>query len=203
MVAAATRSNPEVVLDVACGPGAVTRTLVRRGVASVVGIDVSEEMLRQGLEGSPLDAPARRALVLGRAEQLPFADGSFDALTFTYLMRYVADPEATLGELARVVRPGGVVASLEFAVPTSRWWRAWWHLYTRVVLPIAGFALGGRPWWRAGRFLGPSITTHYRRYPLGELAAMWRRAGLTGVVVEPMSLGGGVVVTGVRASWPN
>ena len=57
---------------------------------------------------------------LGEAERLPFADGEFDALTFTYLLRYVDDPRATLRELVRVVRPGGRVATLEFGVPARR-----------------------------------------------------------------------------------
>lgn len=199
VVSAACEANPEVLLDVACGPGAVTRGILGRGATRVVGLDVSEEMLRQGLAWPSAEASLRRALVLGRAEELPFADDSFDALTFTYLLRYVTDPATTLRELVRVVRTGGVVASLEFAVPTSRWWRAWWGLYTRAVLPVLGLALGGPPWWRAGRFLGPSIDEHYRRYPMNELATMWQRAGLSGVVVRPMSLGGGVIVTGKRA----
>ncbi len=82
----------------------------------------------------------RVQLVNGRAEALPFPDSSFDALTFTYLLRYVDDPRATLKELARVVKPGGVVASLEFMVPPSPFWRFWWWGYTRFVLPVGGLA---------------------------------------------------------------
>ena len=59
----------------------------------------------------------RVGLAVGRAEQLPFPDATFDALTFTYLLRYVADPAATLRELARVLKPGAPIASLEFLVP--------------------------------------------------------------------------------------
>ena len=59
----------------------------------------------------------RIQLVEGSAERLPFPDASFDALTFTYLLRYVEDPAATLAELARVVRPGGTIAALEFGLP--------------------------------------------------------------------------------------
>src|SRR6201999_65195 len=98
------------------------------------------------------------ALVVGRGEQLPFPDRTFDALTFTYLLRYVSDPQATLAELARVVRPGGLVASLEFGVPADRGWRTGWCLYTRLVLPAAGLATGGPEWYRVGRFLGPDIS---------------------------------------------
>ena len=77
-------------------------------------------------------------LVVGQAERLPFPDNSFDALTFTYLLRYVADPAATLRELARVLKPGAAIASLEFSVPRTRFWRFWWWLYTRGILPVAG-----------------------------------------------------------------
>jgi demethylmenaquinone methyltransferase/2-methoxy-6-polyprenyl-1,4-benzoquinol methylase len=116
------------------------------------------------------------------------------------LLRYVAEPESTLAELARVVRPGGTVASLEFAVPPNRfWWAAWW-LYTRAVLPVAGAVLGGRAWLDVGRFLGPSISDHYRRYPVDWTVAAWQRAGITDVGVRRMSLGGGLVMWGRRAS---
>jgi demethylmenaquinone methyltransferase/2-methoxy-6-polyprenyl-1,4-benzoquinol methylase len=132
--------------------------------------------------------------VAGQAERLPFPDATFDALTFTYLLRYVADPAATLRELARVVRPGGTMASLEFAVPATRFWRAWWWLYTRLVLPVAGYATGGREWYDVGRFLGPNITAHYRRYPVSWTVRAWEDAGFTDVQTRSMSLGGGIVM---------
>ncbi|HZC53788.1 MAG TPA: class I SAM-dependent methyltransferase, partial [Mycobacterium sp.] len=127
---------------------------------------------------------------------LPFADGEFDALTFTYLLRYVEDPAATLRELARVVRPGGCVANLEFAVPTNRWWRAAWIGYTRAVLPVAGLLTGGRDWYRVGRFLGPSISSFYQRFSVGWLQDAWRDVGIEEVTIKPMSLGGGLVMWG-------
>ena len=142
----------------------------------------------------------RIALVLGQGERLPFPDATFDALTFTYLLRYVADPAATITELARVLRPGGAMASLEFAVPTTRFWRGWWWLYTRVALPLAGAALGGRAWFDVGRFLGPNITAHYRRFPVPATVAAWQAAGLTDVGLRRMSLGGGLVMWGRRTA---
>jgi demethylmenaquinone methyltransferase / 2-methoxy-6-polyprenyl-1,4-benzoquinol methylase len=157
-------------------------------------------MLRQGamnVEGAGL--PARIGLVAGRAEQLPFPDASFDALTFTYLLRYVEDPAATLAELARVVKPGGRVASLEFCVPPQPWWHAAWWLYTRLVLPAGGLLTGGREWFVVGRFLGPNISGHYRRYPVDWTVRAWQQAGLADVVVRRMSLGGGLVMWGTRS----
>ena len=193
------RDEPRVVLDVACGPAAVSERLARATSARVVGLDLSEEMLREGQANvARAGLENRVSLVLGRGEQLPFADATFDALTFTYLLRYVSDPAAVLAELARVVKPGGAIASLEFAVPTERAWRALWWLYTRGVLPVAGLLTGGRAWWDVGRFLGPSISGHYERYPIDWTVAAWRSAGIEPVAVRPMSLGGGVVITGRR-----
>jgi demethylmenaquinone methyltransferase / 2-methoxy-6-polyprenyl-1,4-benzoquinol methylase len=188
------------VLDVASGTAGVAIALAR-GLpdATVIGVDLTEMMLRTGaanLDRAGMDGRVR--LVAGRAESLPFPDASFDALTFTYLLRYVDDPQATLNELARVTKPGGVMASLEFYVPPRVWWRWAWDGYTRLVLPAAGLATGGPAWWRVGRFLGPSISGHYRRYPVDWTVRAWERAGFTGVGTRVMSLGGGLVMWGTR-----
>jgi demethylmenaquinone methyltransferase/2-methoxy-6-polyprenyl-1,4-benzoquinol methylase len=134
--------------------------------------------------------------VHARAEELPFEDASFDALTFTYLLRYVDDPAATLRELVRVVRPGGTIASLEFGLPRGIW-RPLWELYVRVGLPLASRAIS--PGWRdVGDFLGPSIRGFYARHPLERVVELWRTAGVDDVRVRRLSLGGGVVIWGVR-----
>jgi demethylmenaquinone methyltransferase/2-methoxy-6-polyprenyl-1,4-benzoquinol methylase len=187
------------VLDLATGTTRIARRIADHSVADVTGVDLTEDMLRQGSHSVARAGQAERIrLVAGRAEQLPFPDATFDGATFSYLLRYVADPEATLRELARVVKPGSPVASLEFFVPPARFWRFWWCLYTRGVLPIAGLLTGGPHWYRVGRFLGPSISGHYRRYPLSWTVAAWRRAGFVDVDTRVMSLGGGVVMWGSR-----
>jgi demethylmenaquinone methyltransferase / 2-methoxy-6-polyprenyl-1,4-benzoquinol methylase len=184
------------VLDVACGTGLVSRALVDRWGCRVVGIDQSAAMLaraRAKLAEDPRLA-ARVTLVEGEAESLPFADREFDHLTFTYLLRYVDDPAATLRELARVVKPGGRVSSLEFCVPRGLW--LWpWRLYTRVGLPVLG-RLASRSWFEVGRFLGPSIESLYRDHPLRRQVELWQAAGIGRVEVRRMSLGGGVVIWG-------
>lgn len=184
------------VLDVACGTGLVSRALVERWGCRVVGLDQSAPMLgraRAKLAGDPRLAE-RVTLVEGEAEALPFADGEFDHLTFTYLLRYVDDPAATLAELARVVKPGGRISSLEFCLPRGIWF--WpWRLYTRVGLPLLG-RIASRSWFEAGRFLGPSIEGLYREYPLRRQVELWHEAGIGRVEVRRMSLGGGVVIWG-------
>ena len=188
----------DTVLDVATGTAAVAIELVRRTGCRVVGVDQSPEMLAAGrarVAGARLSD--RIELVEGSAESLAFADESFAALTFTYLLRYVDDPGATLCELARVVRPGGTVASLEFGLPRGVW-RAAWEVYVRAGLPLLGRAISPG-WHEVGRFLGPSIRSFYARHPLEEQLALWRTAGLEDVTARRMSLGGGVVVSGRRA----
>jgi demethylmenaquinone methyltransferase / 2-methoxy-6-polyprenyl-1,4-benzoquinol methylase len=189
-----------VILDVASGTAGVALQLAERTGARVIGVDLTEQMLRQGQRRvAAAGMRDRITLAAGRAEQLPFPDASVDALTFTYLLRYVQDPQATLAELARVLKPGGVMASLEFCVPTSALWHPAWLAYTRMVLPAGGLLLGGREWYRVGRFLGPNISGHYRRYPVGWTVSAWEKAGLTDVGTRVMSLGGGLVMWGKRA----
>ena len=191
---------PARTLDVATGTAGVALRLVERTESHVTGIDLTESMLRRGAANvASAGRGGRVDLAAGRAEQLPFADATFDALTFSYLLRYVADPAATLRELARVVKPGGQIASLEFHVPGNPLWRALWWLYTRLALPVGGLLTGGREWYTVGRFLGPNISDHYRRYPLDWTVAAWRSAGIVDVGTEVMSLGGGLVMWGKKS----
>jgi demethylmenaquinone methyltransferase/2-methoxy-6-polyprenyl-1,4-benzoquinol methylase len=186
------------VLDVACGTGAVALELAQRvPERHVIGIDQSPEMLAAGRRRiGAAGLEARIALREGRAEALPFDDGEFDALTFTYLLRYVDDAQATLRELARVVRPGGVVAMAEFGLP-PRPWRLPWELYVRLLLPAAGSVIAPA-WWGVGRFLGASIRSFYTGCPLERLLELWRAADIADVRVRRMSFGAGVVVWGTR-----
>lgn len=198
MVDAVATCRPASVLDVATGPGGVALALARRTSAQITGIDLTPAMIRKAAGNvTRSEAGDRIRLAVGRGEQLPFPDATFDAVTFTYLLRYVADPGATLRELARVLAPDGVLASLEFAVPQGMWTPLWW-MYTRAVLPAGGLVTGGPSWWAVGRFLGPSISEHYARYPLDWHEEAWRAAGLRDVELRRMSLGGGLVMWGRR-----
>lgn len=177
------------MLDVASGTGLVAAELLRLGFR-VTGLDQSPEMLavaRRRLENTV-------ELVEAAAESMPFADESFDHLTFTYLLRYVDDPGATLAEIARVVRPGGVVASLEFGVPRGLA-RPLWELYVRAALPLSGRALRNG-WGQVGSFLGGSIREFWTRHPLERQLELWRAAGVHQLSVRRLSLGGGVVIWG-------
>jgi demethylmenaquinone methyltransferase/2-methoxy-6-polyprenyl-1,4-benzoquinol methylase len=181
------------VLDVATGTGAVARELLAQKRCTVVGLDQSPEMLAEARRR----LPASVTLIEGHAEELPFPDAAFDALTFTYLLRYVDDPSAVLRELARVVRPGGTIAGLEFALPRGLW-RPLWELYVRAGLPAAGRVLSPG-WAEVGDFLGPSIRGFYERLPESRLLELWWDAGIHDVRARRLSLGGGIVTWGHRA----
>jgi demethylmenaquinone methyltransferase/2-methoxy-6-polyprenyl-1,4-benzoquinol methylase len=199
MVRALRPSVESRVLDVATGTGMVAEALVRSSGCTVVALDQSAPMLARAqhrVDATP-KLRGRVTVVRGEAEHLPFADDEFDALTFTYLLRYVDDPASTMRELARVVKPGGRIASLDFGVPPLLPARLLWRVYTRVGLPLLGL-LVSHDWYEVGRFLGPNIDGFYARHPLDRVVELWREAGIDDVEVRRMSFGAGLVMSGVK-----
>lgn len=186
----------DTIIDVCTGTAGVALATSRVTGASVIGIDISPQMLERA-RSKVLDSKSgpRVSLALGRAENLPLADNSVDVVCFSYLLRYVDDPATTIQELARVLRPGGQMVSLEFAVPDNPAARALWKFYTGWIMPPVALFLS--PGWRyVGAFLGPSISNFYKSYPLERISEMWEEAGLTDVHSKKLSFGGGVVMWG-------
>jgi len=185
------------VLDVATGTALVAFELAARGGCEVLGVDQSDQMLtvaRARLAARP-ELGGLVAFARAEAERLPFADAEFDALTFTYLLRYVDDPAATMRELVRVLRPGARIGMVEFGVPQAAWARFCWRAYTRAGLPTLG-RLAGTAWVDVGRFLGPNIEQFHRRVPA--LQQLWRDAGIRDIHTRRMSFGAGIVMCGIR-----
>jgi demethylmenaquinone methyltransferase/2-methoxy-6-polyprenyl-1,4-benzoquinol methylase len=201
LVSAVAPGPEQRVLDVATGTGLVSFELVRQGAGSVIGVDQSEAMLsgaRQRLVESP-EFTGRIRYVAGQAEKLPFAQDEFDALTFTYLLRYVDDRAATMRELVRVLKPGGRIGMLEFGVPARPMLRTMWRVHTRVGLPLLG-RLVSSAWYEVGRFLGPNIEALYAAEP--DLPGLWRAAGIEDVQVRRLSFGAGLIMWGVKPPDP-
>jgi demethylmenaquinone methyltransferase/2-methoxy-6-polyprenyl-1,4-benzoquinol methylase len=187
------------ILDMATGTGALALDLARRPDVEVVGADITRPMLTRAL--SRIDrngASDRIGLVECSAETPPFTDGAFDGLVFAYLLRYVSDVSSTLCSLAPLVKPGGTIASLDFAVPHGVAYPLW-RLYTGAVLP-AGGQIFSSSWRRTGSFLGPNIRDFYRRWPEERLLRAWRDAGIVDVQSKRLSLGGAIVIWGRRSS---
>jgi demethylmenaquinone methyltransferase/2-methoxy-6-polyprenyl-1,4-benzoquinol methylase len=197
LVSAIAPQPDQRILDVATGTGLVAFALARAGGGQVTGLDQSEEMLAGARARLALDPRVqdRITFVRGEAERLPFEDASFDALTFTYLLRYVDDRGATMRELARVVKPGGRIGMVEFGVPRRPRLRALWRIHTRIGLPLIGRLISSA-WYEVGRFLGPNIEQLYAVEP--DLPALWRTSGIARVQERRLSFGAGVVIWGVR-----
>jgi len=185
------------ILDMATGTGALALDLLASTDANVTGADITRPMLFEAQSRLKGRFDGRLRLVECSAEAPPFADASFDAVTFAYLLRYVSNVPATLHALASLLRPGGVMASLDFALPRGAWYPLW-RLYTDAVLPAAG-RLFSRHWQDVGAFLGPSIRDFYRRWPEGRLFEAWRDAGFRDVRSRRLSLGGAIVIWGTKS----
>jgi demethylmenaquinone methyltransferase / 2-methoxy-6-polyprenyl-1,4-benzoquinol methylase len=185
-------------LDVAAGTQLVSRELAARKNVRVVALDQSEPMLRAGREPNRLAGLDDRVHpVLGRAERLPFDDDAFDAVTFTYLLRYVEDPATTVAELARVVRPGGSIGMLEFHVPDAPLAHAGWWAHTRLVMPVLGTAVSPA-WARTSAFLGPNVSRFVADHPLEEWVRWFQDAGIRHVRTRSFLFGSAVVLWGVK-----
>jgi len=187
-----------LVLDVCTGTAGVAMEIADHHDGRIVGLDASQLMLEAGLraiEKKNLDG--RVQLIQGRAERLPFPDETFDTVVFTYLLRYVQDPDTTIRELSRVLKPGGQLLSLEFGVPEALWVRALWEIYNRVVMPVMTIPVS-RGWHRVGCFLGPSISDFCHRYPVDRLAAIWRDNGIPLVETRPLLKGAAIVMWGTK-----
>jgi len=186
------------VLDICTGTGGVALDIARKSAGEVVGVDLSENMRLAAKHNiSKAGMAAKVSVVGGRAESLSFKDASVDGICFTYLLRYVEDPRHTLEEIARVLKPGGTLASLEFGIPENNLLHALWNVYTGLGLPMATKLLS--PGWRyVGGFLGPSISGFYQRHSLEDVRQMWLEAGISDVQVKKLTWGAGVVMWGTK-----
>ena len=190
VTARAARPAGAVALDVAAGPGNVAAELVAGGARHVVALDLSYAMLAEGARR----APPRTSWVNADAQHLPFPDAVFDAVTISFGLRNVPDPELAIREFARVTRPEGRLVVCEFANPV---WAPWRHVYRRYLvglLPQAARVVSSSP--AAYRYLADSILA----WPDRRTIAGWlEAAGYHRVQVK--NLAGGIVAVhrGVRA----
>ena len=151
----------------------------------VIGLDVAREMMRHGLDKARRRHVEHRfRFAVGDAENLPLADRSVDRATIGFGIRNVGDRGRALRELARVLKPGGRLAILEFGVPPNDAFRGLYFFYSRHLLPVIGGAISGNR--SAYEYLPDSI----RRFPPpAEFTAMAREAGFGKTRVEPLAAG--------------
>jgi demethylmenaquinone methyltransferase/2-methoxy-6-polyprenyl-1,4-benzoquinol methylase len=182
------------VLDVAAGPGEVAIELLKQGAREVIAADLSHGMLAEGVRRVGDPSAIGLSYVNADALHLPFPDDSVDAVTISFGLRNVVDPEAALREFARVTRPGGRLVVCEFAAPTIPWLRTVYVEYLMKALPAVARVVSSDP--TAYVYLAESI----RAWPDRRVVAGWMEAaGWTGTLVK--DLAGGIVAVH-RADLP-
>jgi demethylmenaquinone methyltransferase / 2-methoxy-6-polyprenyl-1,4-benzoquinol methylase len=175
------------VLDLCCGTGDLALALERRSRSVVLGCDFCHPMLVSA-RGKVEQLDARVALFESDVLHLPVRDGSMDLVTVAFGFRNLANYEAGLAEMRRVLRPGGTVAILEFSQPPNAVFRAMNNLYCSRILPWIGGLVSGA--LDAYSYLPESV----RKFPAApELAVGMRRAGFEGVSYDYLT-GGAVAL---------
>ena len=184
--------NPAArVLDTCCGTGDLVLALEHARRAPVFGSDFCHPMLTAAA-AKFRGRHARSPLFEADALLLPLRDASLDLLTVAFGFRNLANYQAGIAEMRRVVRPGGTVAILEFSQPPNALFRAFYNFYSRRILPIIGGALSGNP--DAYRYLPESV----RKFPgARELAEELRRSGFASANYEYLT--GGIVALHVAS----
>jgi demethylmenaquinone methyltransferase / 2-methoxy-6-polyprenyl-1,4-benzoquinol methylase len=171
------------VLDLACGTGDLLVALEREAGRSLLGSDFCHPMLT-GAQSKLARERLHSALVESDALALPFANASLDLVTIAFGYRNLADYGAGLAEMHRVLRPGGVLAILEFTQPPNRTFAGIYNWYSRRVLPVVGGAISGAR--EAYEYLPESV----RKFPRApELAQMMHDAGFASVDWEYLTFG--------------
>lgn len=185
----------DALLDIGCGPGSLTFLAARHYPrARVLGADFTEAMARAaGSRARPPAISARLGFARASALGLPFAAGSFDVAMSAFVARNLPDLGRAFRELARVLRPGGTLLTLEITEPTSPFVRASFHAYFDNVVPALGRLVGSE---------GPYtyLPESLRHLPDREgMLALLRSSGFGRVVAVPQSLG---IVTSYLAEVP-
>lgn len=139
------KHNPESVLDMATGTADLAIALAKKSAnTSVVGIDISENMLSVGVEKvTKLKLNNRISFTKASAESIPFADNSFDAAMVAFGVRNFENPLNGLKEMLRVIKPGGSINVLEFTTPRLWIVRFFYQFYFKRILPWVGRTISG------------------------------------------------------------
>jgi len=156
------RRADAVVLDVCCGTGDLAFALAREAKARIIGADFSHTMLVRAREKGAAAGDGARAVRFFEADalRLPFADEKFDLVTTAFGFRNLANYEAGLREILRVLKPGGTLAILEFTEPAPGVIGELYRFYCRKVLPVIGGVISGDG--AAYRYLPKSVARFYQ-----------------------------------------
>lgn len=139
VVAKVAATNPASVLDIATGTGDLIMQIAPTGAKRLVGLDLSEGMLKVGRKKiSDKGLGSKIEMIQGDSENLPFEENSFEAITVAFGVRNFENLEKGLSEIYRVLKPGGIFVVLETSVPTKFPYKQGYRLYSNLILPVVG-----------------------------------------------------------------
>ncbi len=192
-----TKSTPKTALDVASGTGDIAISLYRKGV-EVTGIDIAQKMLDKAVEKSARLKKSTTPLpvfILASADEIPFAENTFDAVTIGFGIRNFEKREQALKEVFRVLNPNGQLAILEFASPKNKPWRSLFTFYFHNILPVVGKVISKD--MSAYTYL-PESVLDFPQYE--ELCNEMKSVGFGKVNFQPLTGGVAVLYTAKKES---
>lgn len=185
----------DTAIDLCCGTCDWTVSMARESrTGRIVGLDFSRNMLERGSRKvEALGLEKQIELVEGNAMALPYPDNTFDYATIGFALRNVPDLVKVIGEMKRVVKPGGMVVSLELSKPTWQPFKSVYYFYFQRILPFLGRLLAKR--YDQYKWL-PESLIHFPDHK--ELARIFREAGLAGVEARPFTGGIAALHLGIK-----
>ncbi len=133
------KNNPKQILDIATGTGDLALMMAELNPDKIIGLDISEGMLAVGKEKiAKVNLSKKIEMVVGDSEEMPFNDDTFDAITVSFGVRNFANLDKGIQEIARVLKPSGVLVILETSNPTKFPFKQGYKLYTNLFLPVIG-----------------------------------------------------------------
>lgn len=194
VIALVAAQNPESILDIATGTGDLAIQMASINAQRIVGLDLSEGMLKVGRKKiSAKNLDARIEMIQGDSEALPFEDNTFDAITVAFGVRNFEDLEKGLAEIYRVLKPGGIFVVLETSVPTKFPFKQGYKLYSNHILPLIGKAFSKDK--DAYSYLSESAAS----FPYGEtFNNILKKIGFTNVEHMPQTFGVATIYKGSK-----
>jgi len=188
-------SSSTLVLDIATGTAEVAIEIARQKVPYVIGLDPSPHMLKLAQKKiNSLRLGDRITLIQGLAEDLPFRDGIFDAVTIAFGIRNTINPLEALCEMKRVLKPGGKIGVLEFAVPQKPFFSPIYMFYIKNILPLIGSIFGRKEEYR---YLADSI----QRFPQRDsFSKLMNEAGFKVLQSLELTMGAVIIYIGIKES---
>lgn len=188
------RNNPKQILDIATGTGDLAIMMSQLDPEKIIGLDISPGMLAVGKQKiAKSNLSEKIEMVIGDSENMPFKDSTFDAITVSFGVRNFANLNKGIQEIARVLKPTGVLVILETSNPTKFPFKQGYKLYTNLILPIIGKLFSKDK--VAYSYLSKSANT----FPFGKaFCNILQKNGFINTKADPVTFGVSTIYTATK-----